>query len=68
MSFTSLLNEIQTILEQSRYDVLVQKWATPKKKVSGKVVKPKIELEVLKALMLADPTTKPAGDIDDMDY
>ena len=64
MSFTSLLNEIQTILEQSRYDVLVQKWATPKKKASGKVIKPKIELEVLKALMLADPTTKSGEDTD----
>ena len=54
MSFTSLLNEIQTILEQSRYDVLVQKWATAKKKGQ----KPKIELDVLTDLMQADPTTK----------
>ena len=47
MSFTSLLNEIQTILEQSRYDVLVQKWATAKKKGQ----KPKIELDVLTEIL-----------------
>ena len=58
MSFTSLLTQVQTILEQSRYDVLVNKWAKGKKKASGKVIKPKIELETLKDLMLADPTTK----------
>ena len=62
MSFTSLLNEIyEIVLEQndkSRYDVLVGKWATGKKKASGKVIKPKIELGTLKDLMLADPTTK----------
>ena len=42
MSFTTLLNEIyEIVLEQSdksRYDVLVDKWATGKKKASGKVV------------------------------
>jgi len=62
MSFTSLLNEIyEIVLEQSdksRYDVLVDKWATGKKKASGKVVKPKIELDILTDLMQADPTTK----------
>ena len=57
MSFTNLLTEIQTILEQSRYDVLVGKWATGKKKASGKALKPKIELEILQKLMLADPTS-----------
>lgn len=62
MPFTSLLNEIYEIVleqnDQSRYDVLVDKWATGKKKASGKVIKPKIELEILKDLMEADPTTK----------
>ena len=62
MSFTSLLNEIYEIVleqsDQSRYDVLVDKWAKPKKKASGKVIKPKIDIETLKDLMLADPTTK----------
>ncbi len=62
MSFTTLLNEIyEIVLEQSdksRYDVLVDKWATGKKKASGKVVKPKIELDILTDLMQADPTTK----------
>ena len=58
MRFTSLLNEIQEIVteqnDKSRYDVLVQKWATAKKKGQ----KPKIELDVLTDLMQADPTTK----------
>ena len=62
MSFTSLLNEIyEIVLEQSdksRYDVLVDKFATGKKKASGKVIKPKIELDILTDLMQADPTTK----------
>ena len=62
MPFTSLLNEIYEIVleqnDQSRYDVLVNKWATGKKKASGKVVKPKIELDILTDLMQADPTTK----------
>ena len=60
MRFTSLLNEIQEIVteqnDKSRYDVLVQKWATAKKK--GQKIKPKIELDVLTDLMQADPTTK----------
>jgi len=48
----------RVILEQSRYDVLVNKFAKAKKKGQ----KPKIELEVLKTLMLADPTTKIEGE------
>lgn len=58
MKFTSLISEIQELLEQSRYEVLVDKFSKKKKKASGKVIKPKIELETLRALMLADPTTK----------
>jgi len=62
MPFTSLLNEIREIVteqnDKSRYDVLVNKWATGKKKASGKVIKPKIELDILTDLMQADPTTK----------
>jgi|TARA_R110002020_G_scaffold31127_4_gene97433 hypothetical protein len=59
MRFTTLINEItELITEASRYEVLVDKFAKPKKKASGKVVKPKIPLETLKVLMLADPTTK----------
>tara|TARA_R110002012_G_scaffold247368_1_gene423052 strand:- start:696 stop:2018 length:1323 start_codon:yes stop_codon:yes gene_type:complete len=56
MKFTNVLRDI--ILEASRYEVLVNKFSTPKKKASGKVIKPKIPLDVLQDLMQADPTTK----------
>ena len=55
MGITDILKRL--VLEQSRYDVLVDKWATGKKKASGKKVKPKIELDVFTDLMQADPTT-----------
>ena len=46
MRFTTLINEItELITEASRYEVLVNKFATPKTKASGKVIKPKIPLE-----------------------
>ena len=56
MGITDILKKL--VLEQSRYEVLVDKWATGKKKASGKKVKPKIELDILQDLMQADPTTK----------
>ena len=56
LRFTNILSTV--ILEQSRYDVLVDKFTKAKKKGQ----KPKIELEVLKTLMLADPTTKIEGE------
>ena len=56
MGITDILKKL--VLEQSRYEVLVDKWATGKKKASGKEVKPKIELDILQDLMQADPTTK----------
>jgi hypothetical protein len=52
LSFTNILSTV--ILEQSRYDVLVDKFAKAKKKGQ----KPKIELDILTDLMQADPTTK----------
>jgi len=52
LSFTNILSGV--ILEQSRYDVLVDKFAKAKKKGQ----KPKIELDILIDLMQADPTTK----------
>jgi len=58
LRFANILSTV--ILEQSRYEVLVNKFAKAKKKGQ----KPKIELEVLKTLMLADPTTKPGEDTD----
>lgn len=58
MRFTTLITEItELITEASRYEVLVNKFAKTKKKASGKVIKPKIELDILQVLMLADPTT-----------
>tara|TARA_Y100000310_G_scaffold303153_1_gene341214 strand:+ start:1018 stop:2289 length:1272 start_codon:yes stop_codon:yes gene_type:complete len=65
LKFTNILSGV--ILEQSRYEVLVNKFAKAKKKASGKTIKPKIPLETLRLLMLADPTTRPGEgtDIDD---
>ena len=65
LRFTNILSNV--ILEQSRYEVLVNKFSKAKKKASGKTIKPKIPLEILKVLMLADPTTRPGEgtDVDD---
>jgi len=52
LRFTNILSNV--ILENSRYEVLVNKFTKAKKK--GK--KPKIELDTLTDLMLADPTTR----------
>ena len=52
LSFTDILGKV--ILENSRYEVLVNKFAKAKKKGQ----KPKIELDILTDLMQADPTTK----------
>ena len=52
LRFTNILTNV--ILEQSRYDVLVDKFTKAKKKGQ----KPKIELDILTDLMQADPTTK----------
>ena len=52
LSFTDILSGV--ILENSRYDVLVNKFTKAKKKGQ----KPKIELDILTDLMQADPTTK----------
>ena len=52
LSFTNILSNV--ILENTRYEVLVNKFAKPKKKGQ----KPKIELDILTDLMQADPTTR----------
>lgn len=52
LSFTDILSKV--ILENSRYEVLVNKFAKAKKKGQ----EPKIELDILTDLMQADPTTK----------
>ena len=48
------------IIEDSRYDVLMKKYTTPKKK-GKKAIMPKEELRLI---MLADPTTKSEQDSD----
>ena len=69
MGFTSLLNEVKELLEQelSRYDVMVDRYTKTKKKKNGKVIPPKIPLDILRVIMLSDPTTRSeeGADIDD---
>ena len=57
-NFKELLTTI--ILEDSRYDVLMKKYTTPKKK-GKKAIMPKEELRLI---MLADPTTKRGEEVD----
>jgi|MDSV01.2.fsa_nt_gb hypothetical protein len=57
-NFRDVLSEL--IIEGSRYDIFMTKYTKPKKK--GK--KPLMDVEQLKAIMLADPTTKPGEDVD----
>ena len=54
-NFKEILTNL--IIEDSRYDVLMKKYTEPKKK--GK--KAQMDKELLKSLMLADPTTKSEG-------
>jgi len=64
MSFTSLLNEVREILEQelSRLEVMMDRYAKPKKKANGKVVPAKIPEDILIKLIVADPTTRSEGE------
>ena len=68
MRFTSLLTNL--ILENSRFQVLYDKMVKPAKAKEGDPRKPKglMDFETLKAIILADPTTKvPQGkDIDEL--
>jgi len=57
-NFRDVLSEL--IIESSRYDIFMTKYTKPKKK--GK--KALMSIEQLKAIMLADPTTKPGEDVD----
>ena len=69
MSFTSLLNEVKEILEQelSRLDVMMDRYAKPKKKASGKVIPAKIPEDILIKLIIADPTSRHEGDTEGVD-
>ena len=64
MRFTSILTNL--ILEQSRFQVLYDKMVKPSNKGEGKKDKGLMDFETLKAIILADPTTRvPQGeDID----
>ena len=58
MAFTSLIEQIKRIiLEDSRLDVLVNKFTKAKKKKSGKTVKAKLKPEELIAIVQTDPTS-----------
>ena len=69
MSFTSLLNEVREILEQelSRLDVMMDRYAKPKKKANGKVIPAKIPEDILIKLIITDPTSRHEGDTEDVD-
>jgi Leucine-rich repeat (LRR) protein len=64
MSFTSLLNEVKEILEEelSRFEVMMDRYAKPKKKKNGKVIPAKIPKDILIKLIVADPTTRSQGE------
>lgn len=61
MKFTGILKKL--IVEQSRFDVLLDKYTKGKKnKETGKESKPVMDLNTLGQIILADPTTnKPQG-------
>jgi Leucine-rich repeat (LRR) protein len=67
MRLANALRDI--ILEQSRFDVLLDKYSSKKKdKKSGKEIKPLMDLSVLAQIIFADPTTKKPEGTDETDY
>jgi hypothetical protein len=58
MAFTSLIEQItRIILEDSRLDVLINKFTKTKKKKSGKTVKAKLKPNELMQIVTTDPTS-----------
>jgi hypothetical protein len=56
------------IVEQSRFDVLLDKYTSNKKdKKTGKEIKPIMDLSRLSQIIFADPTTKKPQDFDESD-
>jgi len=66
MKFTELVRNL--ILEQSRLDVLVDKYTTIKKDKDGKKIIPILGITKLAEIIYADPTTKKPQDFDVTDY
>jgi|7_EtaG_2_1085326.scaffolds.fasta_scaffold09373_5 hypothetical protein len=63
MAFTSLIEQIKgIILEDSRLDVLINKFTKVKKKQSGKTVKAKLKPIELMQIVETDPTSVVDGD------
>jgi hypothetical protein len=63
-----VLNIIKTIiLENSRFDVLLDKYTTVKKNKEGKKVNPLLDITKLAEIIYADPTTKKPADFDNTD-
>ena len=54
----------QLVLENSRFEVLLDKYTKEKKDKEGKKVKPLLELTKFAQIILADPTTKKPADFD----
>jgi len=63
-----VLNLIKSIiLENSRFDVLLDKYTTIKKDKEGKKIKPILDIVKLAEIIFADPTTKKPADFDTTD-
>jgi hypothetical protein len=67
IKLNTLLRNILT--EQSRFDVLIDKYTKPKKDViPGKGVKALMDINKLADIIFADPTTKKPADFNDADF
>ena len=55
------------ILENSRFNVLLDKYTTVKKDKDGKKVNPLLDITKLAEIIYADPTTKKPADFDNTD-
>jgi len=67
IKLNTLLRNILT--EQSRFDVLIDKYTKPKKDViPGKGSKALMDINKLADIIFADPTTKKPGDFNDADF
>lgn len=58
----------QVILENSRFNVLLDKYTKPKQSTDGKVIKPIMDLSTYIQIIMVDPTTKKPEGFDETDY